>query len=66
VRLLTQEAEVYLQEHEYRKLTDALEFAAKLQKHSARLLRMIERTEQRLLKAARDAGKNVPPALSHD
>ena len=66
VRELTRHAQLCLQEHEYRKLTDVLAAAAKLQKHNARLLKLIERTEQRLLKTAKDAGKNAPSGVSHD
>ncbi len=66
VRELTRQAEIYLQEHEFQKLTGVLEAAAKLQKHNARLLRLIESTEQRLLKTAKDAGKNAPPGVSQD
>ena len=66
IRELTQQAETYVQQHEYRKLTDVLAAAGKLQKHNAGLLRTIERTEQRLLKAARDAGQSAPSGVSHD
>lgn len=66
VRELTRHAQLCLQDHEYRKLTDVLAAAAKLQKHNARLLRLIKSTEQRLLRTAKAAGKNAPTGVSHD
>ena len=53
VRELTEEAERCATNHEYRKVPDLLDEATRLQAHNAKLLTLIERTEQRLLTVAR-------------
>ena len=53
VRGLTSQAQADLQAHEYRRVTDHLDAASKLQAHNARLLRAIERTEVRLGRIAK-------------
>lgn len=65
IRDLTQRAEACLARHDYRPVEGLLEEAARLQAHNARLLRLIERTEQRLLSVARQiagSGTEVSPA----
>ena len=52
IRKLTKQAEKHLADHDYGKVHDLLNAAAKLQKHNTHLLDAIERTEARLLKAA--------------
>jgi hypothetical protein len=53
IRALTAQAEACAANHEYPRVEGLLDEASKLQAHNARLLRIIERTEARLLKAAR-------------
>ena len=57
IRQLTRAAQDNLQRHDYRKLVDILEAASKLQVHNARLLRTIERTEAKLVTAARQIAR---------
>lgn len=57
IRQLTRGAQGSLQSHDFRKLVDILESASKLQAHNAKLLRIIERTEAKLVAAARQIAK---------
>jgi hypothetical protein len=57
IRQLTSEAQAHLQRHDYRRLVDILEAASKLQAHNARLLRTIERTEHKLVSAAKQIAR---------
>jgi len=53
IRELTRSAQQNLQRHDYRELVNILEDASKLQAHNAKLLRTIERTEAKLVTAAK-------------
>ncbi|MBL1217338.1 MAG: hypothetical protein D8M59_07560 [Planctomycetes bacterium] len=53
IRLLTAEAERAARQYEYQKVEDLLKRAERLQKHNAHLLKIIERTEEKLTRAAR-------------
>lgn len=55
IRDLTRQAQRYLQAHEPRKVVDVLERASKLQKHNDRLFKIIDHTEARLIRVARQA-----------
>jgi hypothetical protein len=54
IRGLTAEAEACAAQHDYPRVQGLLDDAAKLQDHNAKLLQVIERTEARLLKVARE------------
>lgn len=54
---LTREAQARLEAHDFRKVPDILEAATKLPGHNARLLRLIERSEARLLRAIRQVAR---------
>ena len=60
IRELTRHAQAYLKANEHRRLVGVLEAAGKLQKHNAKLIRTIERTETRLLATAVEVAKNTP------
>lgn len=53
IRELTKQAESYLAANDYRRLHDAFQMAAKLQKHNSRLFKIMNRTEARLQTAAK-------------
>jgi hypothetical protein len=59
VRDLTRQAQVYLANHDYQKLTEVLEVAQKTQQRCTRLFKLIERTEAKLLAAAKGAGRQA-------
>jgi hypothetical protein len=59
IRDLTRSAQGYTASHEHRKLYEALEEAAKLQKHNSRLFRAIERTQEKLHRAAKRAARDA-------
>jgi len=59
IRKLTRQAEADLQACDYKALVGVLEAASKLQRHNARLFRLIDRTEARLLAAARQAARQA-------
>jgi len=59
VRELTRQAQAWLEAYDYRHLSTVLDEAAKLQHHNAKLLKAIERTEARLLAAAKDAARQA-------
>ena len=48
IRELTEQAQNYTNKYDYKKLTQALKEAEKLQKHNSHLFKLIERTEQKL------------------
>lgn len=54
IRDLTARAELCVAHHDYPRVERLLDEAARLQEHNAKLIRLIERTEQRLLGTARD------------
>ena len=60
VRELTREAEEALARSDYRKLTDLLQAAEKLQGHNEKLLRAIDRTERKLATLAEHVAKEAP------
>lgn len=53
IRALTEEAQKALAEHDHRRLTGLLENASKLQEHNARLFKIIDRTEAKLISSAK-------------
>ena len=55
VRDLTSQAQACVAGHDHRKLTDVLEAAEKTQQRTTRLVKLIERTERKLLAAAKTA-----------
>lgn len=55
IRDLTRQAEADAQAGNYKALADVLKAASKLQQHNARLFKIIDRTEARLITAARQA-----------
>jgi hypothetical protein len=57
VRRLTQDAERAVAQYDYRKVNELLENAEKLQAHNQRLFKLIDRTEDKLAKTARDLAK---------
>ena len=59
IRDLTRLAENYLAAKDYKKLHDVLEGAEKLQTHNTNLLKIIERTEKKLLAAAQNVAGNA-------
>ena len=59
IKQLTQMAEKYAQRREYRKLTDLLKNAEKLQKHNSKLFKIIDRTGAQLTALAERIAKEV-------
>ena len=60
IRHVTAEAAEALKRHDYRRVTSLLEAAQKLQAHNAKLFKIIDRTETKLISAARHvAGQNM-------
>lgn len=57
IRELTQQAQVLLAAHDYRRLHDLLKAAQKLQKHNSRLFRIMNRTEARLQAQAKKVAR---------
>ncbi len=53
IRELTEEAQNYTAKYDYKKLTEALKAAEKLQKHNTHLFEIIERTEKKLIQIAK-------------
>lgn len=62
VRGLTKEAQFELENHNYQKLVELLKAAEKTQNHCSRLIKLIERTEKRLLSAAQTAASQTSEA----
>jgi len=60
IRQLTLAAAEGLQRHDYRKVSDLLEGAEKLQAHNTRLFKIIDRTEKKLIAIARHAVQQTP------
>ncbi|MHC4680107.1 MAG: hypothetical protein ACYTEK_15580 [Planctomycetota bacterium] len=59
IRDLTQKAQQYATRHDYRKLDETLKTADKLQQHNSRLIKTIERTEERLSAIAKKVANEV-------
>lgn len=59
IRELSVAAESYATAYEYRKLTDALKQAEKLQRHNSRLFKIIDRTEKKLTVIAQEVAKQA-------
>ena len=59
VRELTQQAQAWLEAGDYRQLSTVLDRATELQRHNIKLLRLIQRTEKRLLATARQVAKEM-------
>jgi hypothetical protein len=57
---VTAEAAEALKRHEYRKVTGLLEAAQRLQAHNARLFKIIDRTEKKLLAIAQHVTQQTP------
>ena len=57
VRDLTRQAQAYVANHDYQKLTEVLEAAQKIQQRCTRLFKLIERTEAKLLAAVNRAAR---------
>ena len=57
IREITGQAEAYLARDDHRGLQDVLEKASKLQRHNEKLFKLIDRTESRLMAAAKQAAK---------
>ena len=60
IRQLTLSAEEAVQRHDYRRVTESLEAAEKLQKHNSRLFKIIDRTEKKLITLAQHAAQQTP------
>ena len=60
IKILTRQAQVYLRQHDHRRLVDVLKQASKLQEHNAKLLKTISRAEEKLIKFAEQAAKQAP------
>jgi hypothetical protein len=59
IRDLTQDAQKAVARYDYRKLAELLEAAEKLQAHNSKLLKIIERTEERLAHVAKSVAKDA-------
>jgi hypothetical protein len=59
IRDLTQQAEQAVARYDYRKLAELLEAAEKLQEHNGKLLKIIERTEEKLAHVAKSVTKDA-------
>lgn len=59
IRELTREAEAAVVRHDYRKRADLLDAARKLQGPNAKLFKLIERGERKLIDAARRIAKDA-------
>jgi len=59
IRELTQKAERYAKDNDYKKLGDVLKAAETLQRHNSKLFAAIDRTENKLTVLAENAAKNV-------
>ncbi len=66
IKILTRQAQVYLRQHDHRRLVDVLEQASKLQEHNAKLLKSISRTEETLIKFAVQAAKQAQGVAKKD
>ena len=62
IRDLTGEAQAAVARYDYRQLAELLEAAEKLQAHNSKLLAIIERSEQKLAKVARDLAREMGEA----
>ena len=60
ITLLTRDARNALARYDYRKLTNLLKEAEKLQKHNSSLLKIMDRTEQKFVRIAAQVAKRVP------
>ena len=59
IKELTKQAQVYTAKYDYKKLTEALKAAEKLQKHNTHLFKIIERTEKNLSHIAKQIAKEA-------
>jgi hypothetical protein len=60
IRQLTRRAQAHVQAHEHQELLQVLDAASKLQTHNAKLITLIERTEDRLNQIASMLAKQTP------
>jgi hypothetical protein len=60
IRQLTRRAQAHVQAHEHQALLQVLDAASKLQAHNAKLLTLIERTENKLNRIATTLAKQAP------
>ena len=63
VRELTQQARAWLEAGDYRQLSTVLDRATELQRHNLKLLRLIQRTEAKLLATARRVAKEMDAVI---
>ena len=59
VRKLTQQAQAWLEAGDYQQLSTVLDQATALQRHNVKLLRLIQRTERRVLTTARQIAEEM-------
>ena len=59
IRDLTQDAQKAVARYDYRRLAELLEAAEKLQAHNSKLLKIIERTEEKLAHVAKSVAKDA-------
>ena len=64
VRQLTQRAQAHVKAHEHQELVQVLDAASKLQAHNAKLLKIIEHTEAKLIHIAKTLAKQRPEGAS--
>ena len=65
IRELTEQAQGFTAKYDYRKLTEALKAAEKLQKHNTHLFKIIERTEKQLAAIANQIAREVKHVGKH-
>ena len=66
IKILTQQAQKYTVSHEYKKLTETLKKAEKLQKHNSHLFKIIERTENKLTTIAKKIAGQANRLIKND
>ena len=59
IRDLTGQAQKYTANYDYRKLTDTIKAAEKLQHHNSKLFKIIDRTEGKLSAIAKKIAKEI-------
>jgi hypothetical protein len=59
IRELTTQAQTYTANYDFRKLTDALKAAQKLQQHNSRLFKIIDHTENKLSAIAKKVAQEA-------
>jgi predicted nucleic acid-binding Zn-ribbon protein len=59
IRELNRQAQAYAAKYDYRKLSDVLKAAERLQRHNTHLIKIIERTESKLSAVAKKVAEEV-------